>query len=76
MRVAIRLLSGATVIIFVMAIGMIQHGGQARATQPSYRWPGLLEALVVVALLALTILLSSIASALGRVAPIRAKERL
>jgi len=76
MRVAIRLLTTATLIFFVVAIGMIQHGEQARATLPSYRWPGLFEALVVVALLALTILLFSIASALGLIVAIRAKEQL
>ena len=75
MRVAIRLLTGATLVFFVVAIAAAQHGELARATQPSYKWPGLLEALVVVALLALTILLFSIVSVLGLIVAIRAKER-
>jgi hypothetical protein len=74
MRVAIRLLTGATLVFFVVAIAAAQLGEQARATQPSYQWPGLLEALIVVALLALTVLLFLVASILGLALAIRAKE--
>jgi hypothetical protein len=50
-------------------------GEQARTTQPSYRWPGLFEALIVVALLALTVLLFLIASIPGLALAIRTKEQ-
>jgi hypothetical protein len=74
MRVAIRLLTGATLVFFVVAIAAAQLGEQARATQPRYQWPGLIEALIVVALLALTVLLFLVASILGLALAIRAKE--
>jgi hypothetical protein len=74
-RVAIRLLTGATLVFFIVAIAAAQHGEKARATLPAQYFPGLFEALVVVALLALTILLFSIASILGLIVAIRAKER-
>lgn len=75
MRVAIRLLTGATLIIFVMAIGVAQHGEQARATLPLSRWPGFVETLAVFALLALTLLLFAISSILGLILAIRTLER-
>jgi hypothetical protein len=75
MRVAIRLLAGATLIIFVMAIGAAQHGEQARATLPLSRWPGFVETLALFALLALTLLLFAISSILGLILAIRKLER-
>jgi hypothetical protein len=75
MRFAIRLLIVATLIIFVVAIGAAQHGELAQATELSYQWPGLFEALILVALLALTLLLFTISSIVGLVLAIRSKER-
>jgi len=75
MRIAILLLIVATLIIFIVATGVAQHGEQAQATEPSYQWPGLVEAAILVALLALTLLLFIISSILGLVLAIRSKER-
>ncbi len=75
MRLAIRLLTALAFALFAVAIGVAQLGEQARATEPSYQWPGLIEAFVALAILALTVLLFLIASILGLALAIRAKER-
>jgi hypothetical protein len=75
MRVAIRLLTATTFVLFVVAIAVEQRGEQVRATSPARNFPGLLEGLVALVLLALSMLLFGIASVLGVIMAIRTKER-
>jgi hypothetical protein len=58
-----------------VAIAVAQHGERARATLPAQNFPGLLEDLVALALLALSMFLFGIASVLGVIVAIRTKER-
>jgi hypothetical protein len=74
MRVAIRLLTAMAFALFVVAIVAAQHGAEAQATK-SMRFPGIFEFIAVVALLALTLLLSLVATTLGLAPAIRAKEQ-
>ena len=77
MRIAIRLLTATTFVLFVVAIGVAQYGvqDQAQTAHPVRYIPGLLEILVVLALLVLTMLLFTIASILGLVLALQVKEK-
>jgi hypothetical protein len=75
MRISIRLLTATTLVLFVVAIAVAQHGEQARAIGTSRNIPGLFEFFVLGALLTHMVLLFLITSILGLALATRTKER-
>jgi hypothetical protein len=65
MRYTIRLLTLAMLSLFVVALWVADQGERAVATTPAQRYPGLGEFFLLEALLALTLLLFLLQSAIG-----------